>query len=90
MKKIISFFLLISVFVAGCTALDENPTTKLSEKTIFSTEAGLETAMVGCYNAFKATDLWQGRLIEYLQCASILVHWKGNRVGESWQQGLHR
>ncbi len=88
MRKILSAIFISILFLSGCN-LEEKPTTQLSEKTIFSTEAGLEASVVGCYNSFKAEDLWQGRLAEYLQCASIITHWKGNRVAESWLQGLH-
>ncbi len=88
MKKIFTIILFSAFALVSCS-LDEDPKTQLSETTIFSTEAGLEAAVVGCYNSFKAEDLWQGRLAEYLQCGSIVTHWKGNRVLESWLQGLH-
>lgn len=87
MKKIL-FALIVPVLALSSCNLMEEPTTQLSEKTIFSTEAGLEAAVVGCYNSFKAEDLWQGRLAEYLQCGSIITHWKGNRILEPWLQGL--
>ena len=89
MKKIFTIILFSAFALVSCS-LDEDPKTQLSETTIFSTEAGLEAAVVGCYNSFKAEDLWQGRLAEYLQCGSIVTHWKGNRVLESWLQGLQR
>lgn len=88
MKKIL-FLLSVCVMWQGCFMLEENPTTTLSEKVIFSTEEGLETAMIGCYNAFKGHDLWQGRIAEYLQCGSIITHWKNNRTTDSWWQCLY-
>lgn len=86
-RKIIS--LLACLSLTACGLLDEEPATTLSEKSVFRTKQGLETAIVGCYNTFKAHDLWQGRIAEYLQCGSIITHWKGNRTTDSWMQGLY-
>ena len=88
MKNIFVCFF-VCLLMASCSIFEENPTTTLSEKAIFSTKEGLESAMTGCYNAFKGHDLWQGRLAEYLQCGSIITHWKGDRTTDSHKQGLH-
>ena len=88
MKKIL-VILSICMIWQGCDLLIEKPTTALPEEAIFSTEEGLETAMVGCYNAFKGHDLWQGRIAEYLQCGSIITHWRSNRTTDSWWQCLY-
>lgn len=77
-----------AVLFSGCTALDENPTTSLSKAAVYSTESGLESLLVGCYQQFKGSDMLGGRLYEYLQNGSLLIHWKGDRTQSSFQQGL--
>ena len=89
MKKIFTVLSVSAALLAGgCSALDENPTTSLAEPAIFATQGGVESLMVGCYQGMKQTDMWGGRLVEYLQEGSLLVHWKGNRTQSGWQQCL--
>jgi len=88
MKKIFTAIVSCAILLGGCAALDENPTTSLSEPAIFATQGGVESLMTGCYQALKQTDMWGGRLVEYLQEGSLLVHWKGNRTQTSFQQCL--
>lgn len=89
MKKILYAIVLVSAALSSCTLLDENPTTSLSEVEIFKTEGGVESLMTGCYQAFLGEDMMGGRLVEYLQCGSCLIHWKGDRPQSSWQQALY-
>lgn len=88
MKKIFTAIFSCAVLFSGCAALDENPTTSLAEPAIFATQGGVESLMTGCYQGLKLTDMWGGRLVEYLQEGSLLVHWKGERTQSGFQQCL--
>ena len=90
MSKIIRnlTILTVAVLLSSCSLLDERPTTSLSETAVFKTEEGLESLITGCYQAFREKYLWCGQLYEFLQEASLLVHWKGDRTTENFQQCL--
>jgi hypothetical protein len=62
--------------------LNEKNSVTLTSTTIFETQAGLESAMVGCYAGMVNMGLWQGRMCDYLGSASLLVNWQGNRLGD--------
>lgn len=88
MKKILSYVFVLFAFVTLNGCLEQNPTTSLSEMELFSSEDGLESLMTGAYQGFKLDAMQGGHMFEYLQCGSLLVHWKGNRQGSEWQQAL--
>ena len=70
----------------GCNFLEETPTTSFYSTTAYSTEGGLEAAVLGCYASMQSGSGWQGELLEYLQYASGLVRWKSARNTENWTQ----
>ncbi len=83
-----SLILLIGLcFLASCS-LEERPTTSLSKESIYSSEAGLEASVIGCYNEMLSKQLWCGRMTEFLQNGSLLTHWKAYRQPEQWTQSL--
>lgn len=85
MKKL---FIIISVFLAGfalvsCKGfLEENPTTSLSESTVYSTKEALEAHIYGCLKAFDGDRLWRGEMMEFFQPGSALIGWKGARTDQ--------
>ena len=88
-NKIIAAILAVTLFGSCSDFLTEYPTTSLSEGPIYSTETGLETAMVGCYQSMQTVNgAWQRNMPEFLQPASGLVCWKGNRTAEDWTQTM--
>ena len=86
MKK--NIFVLLTVLCTltlGCSYLEENPTTSLSEAIVYDTEALLEAGMEGCYGTLVASqNSYMGRMTEYLHSGSALIHWKGQRTTNDW------
>lgn len=84
MKK---YFAVILIGILLCNTscerfLEENPATSLSNATVFNNEAGIESAMIGCYASFLNTHMWLGRMADYLGGASALSSWQGNRYDD--------
>lgn len=88
MKKFIIYFIFLSMFVQACSALDEHPTTSLSGSQITNSEAGLESMITGCYQGLRGKDMIGGRMIEYLQEGSLLLHWGFYRTNVEFLQIL--
>jgi len=90
MKKIATYIIIASLTfcLQGCSALDEKPTTTLSGDLIASTEGGLESLVTGCYQSLRGKDLIGGRIIEYLQEGSLLLHWGFYRMTAQFLQIL--
>ena len=89
MKKII--ISLISVLallaVASCEKfLTENPTTSLSESTVYASESALEADVIGLYASIKQGSLYQGKMAEFLQNCSILIHWRSQKTTDEYTQ----
>ena len=82
MKNIISILcaVILGMMTASCGFLDESPVTSFSEESVYSTPEALETSLVGCYNAFYGSAMYQGEMGQFLQYASLLVNWKGKRT----------
>lgn len=93
MKNIIKIFAIClagGVILSSCKGfLDENPTTSLSETTVYTTEAALEAQVIGCYNALHASALWKGMMAEFWHTASGLMIWKGQRTTDEWLDGMY-
>lgn len=80
MKKILSFLTIATIMLCSCQSyLTENPSTQLSKIAIYKSEAGMESGMNGIYNAYVTGNLWGAKIFEFLGCASLLQHWKGDR-----------
>lgn len=93
MKNILKIFVIClagGVLFSSCTGfLDENPTTSLSETTVYTTEAALEAQVVGVYNSLHSSYLWKGQMAEFWHTASGLLIWKGQRTTDEWLDGLY-
>lgn len=88
-NKIFTAILAVTMFSSCSDFLTEYPTTSLSEGPIYNTESGLEAAIAGCYQSMQAGNgCWQRNMAEFLQPASGLVCWKGNRTTEDWTQTM--
>ncbi len=92
MKKIIriSAVVLIASFAFSCKGfLDENPTTSLSESTVYNTPSSLEAQVYAIYRGFCSSNNHMGNVDEFLHTASGLIHWKSNRLqSTNWTDGL--
>ena len=90
MKNIISILCaaILGMMTASCGFLDESPVTSFSEESVYSTPEALETSLVGCYNAFYGSAMYQGEMGQFLQYASLLVNWKGKRTDAKFTQAL--
>jgi len=80
----------VGVSFASCTGfLDENPTTSLSESTVYNTEASLEAHIMGIYRGFCSSSGHMGNINEFLMTASGLIRWKSDRLAsQNWTAGL--
>lgn len=91
MKKI-NTIILCSALAAmpACSGfLDQNPTTSLSEKTVYSSESTLESQVTGCYLSMHDSYLWKGCMAEFFHTSSGLLMWKGIRNTDEWLDGLN-
>lgn len=90
MKKALYSVLLASAMMLGsCQGfLGENPTTSLSETSVYSTETALEAQIYGILSSFYGSYMMQGYMNEMLHTASGLVMWKGQRTQDNWIEGL--
>ena len=90
MKKALYSVLLASAMMLGsCQGfLGENPTTSLSETSVYSTETALEAQIYGILSSFYGSYMMQGYMNEMLHTASGLVMWKGQRTQDNWMEGL--
>jgi len=81
--------LLIAVSSASCADfLTEEPTTEPSGA-MYNYEAGLETAITGCYQSMQSGGgAWQKSMFEFVQPASGLICWRGARTTEHWMQTM--
>ncbi len=77
------------MMVSSCQGLlMENPTTSLSETSVYSTETALEAQIYGILSSFYGSYMMQGYMNELLHSASGLVMWKGQRTQDNWLDGL--
>ena len=92
MKKIIrySLALVIAVLAVSCKGfLEENPTTSLSESSVYNSESSLEAQVLAIYRGFCSSNNHMGNTGEFLMTASGLIHWKSNRLGSTnWTDAL--
>lgn len=92
MKNIIriSAAALTALFTVSCAGfLDENPTTSLSESTVYNSEISLEAQVYDIYMGFCTSSGHMGNVDEFLHSASGLIHWKSNRLGQvNWTDAL--
>lgn len=86
MKKII-YICILSLLLPSCGLLEEDPTTRLLDGSAFDTESALEAQVNGLYGTLSDTFL-SPHWVYYFNCASQLVHWKGDREGLLFEQGL--
>lgn len=87
-KHIIIGILALSSIVSCQGLLEEKKTTSLSQKDVYATEESLEAGISGCYTRMGMGQGWKAGMFEFLQEASGLVHWSGNRTEEHWLQCL--
>ena len=91
MKKTLNFIACTAIAAAlvSCSGfLDENPTTSLSETSVYSTEEALEAQIYGIMSAFYGKYMMMGYMNEQLHTASGLLMWKGQRTQDAWMDGL--
>ena len=86
MKKTIISLFAAALALVGCSGfLEENPTTQLSESSVFATEDAIQANLTGCYQAFQSNKLWKGEWNEILMPGSAMISWKGkNRTSEDY------
>lgn len=95
MKKYILIFTATAFVLQGCSDfLKENLTTSLGESRetgteVYDTPQTVEAHVNGCTRSFTATlNGYAGRWHEYINTASGLIHWKGNRNTNIWISSL--
>lgn len=86
MKKIL-YLCVLSLLLPSCTLLEEKPTTRLLDGSAFDTEPALEAQITGLYGTLGST-FYSPHWFYYFGSASQLVHWKGDREGLLFEQGL--
>ena len=83
-KKMKKYFILLmaaGILATACKGfLDENPTTSLSEKSVYSTEAALDSQIYGILSSFYGRYMPQGYMNELLHTASGLMMWKASTL----------
>lgn len=80
---------LIALQSVSCgSLLDQDSPVDFSAELAYTTPAGCESAIIGCYSAMRNGALWQGDMIEFLSIASGFHHWRGNRAGNSTYEPL--
>ena len=88
-NKFLAAVFSVMLFASCSDFLTEKATTSPSENTIYNSEPGLEAAIIGCYQSMQTINgCWQRNMPEFLQPASGLVCWKGNRTTEDWTQTM--
>ena len=88
-RTVYSILLAASLLFCSCKGfLDENPTTSLSETSVYSSENALEAQIYGIMSSFYGSYMMQGYMNELLHTASGLVMWKGQRTLDNWIDGL--
>lgn len=90
MRHIYNYLAVLSLaLTVSCQdLLKEQKTTSLTPGEVYATEESLEAGISGCYTRMGMGQGWKGGMFEYLQEASGLVHWSGNRSEEHWLQCL--
>jgi len=84
-----ALILLAGLSMNSCTDfLEENPTTSLSESSVYTTKAALEANVVGCYQVFHNSKLMKGTAQEFEWTNSALLIWKTGRKTDEWLDGL--
>ena len=73
-----------SILTSCAGFLEENPTTALSESSVYINEDALEAQMFGIYQIYNGGEMYLGRMYEFFQCGSGLIAWKGNRTTDNW------
>ena len=87
LQKILASVLAVACLVSCDKFLTENPTTSLSESSVYNTEAVLEAGVIGCYKTMQDNNTaWQQTMLEVPMATSGLITWKGNRTAENWVQ----
>ena len=78
------------ICLASCADfLTEDPTTSLSEGSVYSNEANLEAGVIGVYQSLLMGNYtWTRNMAEFNSFPSILIRWKGNRTTVSYHQAL--
>ena len=74
--------MMLAALVSCQGLLEEQKTTKLSEKDVYSSEESLEACIAGCYATLGSGQGWKGGMFEFLQFASGLMHWPGTKSEE--------
>lgn len=88
MKKIY-IILLSGILMTSCTGwLDENPSTQLSEESVYNTEKSIESLIYGCYRGFYGYGMYMGKMNEYLHTASGIIHWGRQEEKDDLLSGL--
>lgn len=87
LNKILASVLAVACLVSCDKFLTENPTTSLSESSVYNTEAVLEAGVIGCYKTMQDNNTaWQQTMLEIPMATSGLITWKGSRTAENWVQ----
>ena len=76
--KNINIILSLTVLLLGvssCGFLDEDMSVKYKDSEIYGSEEALESAVLGCYEAFAKSGFMVDTCNEYFQPGSTLVHW---------------
>lgn len=74
-----------ALLCVSCNFLEENPVTKLSKTSVYSTEASLEGNMIGIYAAMPiGSGSVCGQQNEFLGSTSLLSYWNTGRTTEQW------
>ena len=86
-KRILAAFLSVLCLASCEEFLTEDPTTSLSEGTVYSNEANLEAGVIGVYWSLKTSNYsWTTQMSEFCSFPSILIRWKDNRTAENYIQ----
>lgn len=89
MKKYILVLPAVLLLAVSCSDfLSENPSTSLSEKSVYNSEEALESHIYGILSSFYGRYMMQGYMNEQLHTASGLLMWKGQRTQDDWMEGL--
>ena len=89
-NRIFAAALSVLCLVSCSDFLTEDPTTSLSEGSVYSNEANLEAGIIGVYSSLNGVNgSWQRNMIEFIMPASRLVSYKGDRTkSEDWYQTI--
>ena len=90
MKKIILSLIYSSILLSGCSKfLEERQTTAYSTEDMYNSEAGLESAILGCYKQLASCGFKNSYFMEFLAPGSGLCHW-GGRSSDRLTNALER